>query len=297
MKTTIFIRVDRLLLFALKVNTDALEDLHYIKFVFLKDVVFGIDGGLLFNGVSAKNIDHPTDLNISVLQEKMIGILLTDTVANTFFSHIFENEMGTVHERFELHHLPRPLRKIANVVCSKCFLDISANLTEQPQVEISAKKGIRLEIAGNILIQFQGRDELYNLIYATTKLHVTFKPTIRHSQLYGDVSLTQIDVKVFDLGVGGILSKPIEKLVSFVVPRVLWPQVKKRIRFAVNKRGIQLPVLCGIALEHMSLSYIDRAAVVNTDFTFDLPLFVRKFKLYLIKKAEIYNSMPTYVEI
>uniref|UniRef100_A0A158P797 Lipid-A-disaccharide synthase n=1 Tax=Angiostrongylus cantonensis TaxID=6313 RepID=A0A158P797_ANGCA len=94
-----------------------------------------------------------------------------------------------------------------------------------------------------------------------------------------------------------MLSKPIEKLVSFVVPRVLWPQVKKRIRFAFNKRGIQLPVLCGVTLDRLSLSYIDHAAVINTDFTFDLPLFVHKFKLYLIKKAEMFNGLPTYVEI
>ncbi|ETN70919.1 hypothetical protein NECAME_04770 [Necator americanus] len=96
---------------------------------------------------------------------------------------------------------------------------------------------------------------------------------------------------------GGILAKPIEKIVSFIVPRVLWPQVKKRIRFALNRRGIQLPVLCGVELEHLSLSYIDHAAVVNTDFKFDLPLFVKKFKIYLIKKAEMFDGVPTYVEI
>ncbi|EPB77991.1 hypothetical protein ANCCEY_02905 [Ancylostoma ceylanicum] len=96
---------------------------------------------------------------------------------------------------------------------------------------------------------------------------------------------------------GGVLAKPIEKIVSFIVPRVLWPQVKKRIRFAFNKRGIQLPVLCGVELEHLSLSYIDHAAVVNTDFKFDLPLFVKKFKIYLIKKAEMFDGVPTYVEI
>lgn len=262
-----------------------------------EDVVFGINGGLLFNGEPARNVGHLTDLNISVLHEKMIGILLTDTVPNTFFSHIFANGMGSVHNRFEIQHLPKPIRKIAHMMCSKCFLDISANITEQPRVEINAKHGVRVEVAGNILIQFKGRDDLYNLIHANTKLHVTLKPTIRRSRLYGDISLTNVDVKVFDLGVGGVLSKPIEKLVSFIVPRVLWPQVKKRIRFALNKRGIQLPVLCGVTFDHLSLSYIDHAAVVNTNFSFDLPLFVRKFKLYLIKKAEIFNSLPTYLEI
>ncbi|KAK6758983.1 hypothetical protein RB195_016293 [Necator americanus] len=261
------------------------------------EVVFGVDGGILFNGEAATNVDTPSLLNVSVLHDKMVGILLSDSIPNTLFSHLFINGMGNVYHRFESHHLPKPVRKLANMFCSKCYLEISANVTEQPRVEISAKFGARVELAGNILIQFQGRDELHNLIYATTKLHLTLKPTIRHSRLYGDVSLTQVDVKVFDLGMGGILAKPIEKIVSFIVPRVLWPQVKKRIRFALNRRGIQLPVLCGVELEHLSLSYIDHAAVVNTDFKFDLPLFVKKFKIYLIKKAEMFDGVPTYVEI
>ncbi|VDO71323.1 unnamed protein product [Haemonchus placei] len=199
--------------------------------------------------------------------------------------------------RIEPQHLPKPFKKIASMMCSKCFLEISANLTEQPRVEINAKQGARVQLAGDVLLQFQGREELYNLINASTRLHVTLKPTIRHSRLYGDIALTNVDVKVYDLAVGGVLSKPIEKLVSFIVPRVLWPQVKKRIRFAWNRRGIQLPVLCGVELEHLSLSYIDRAAVINTDFRFDLPLFVRKFKLYLIQKSMTFRGIPTYVEI
>ncbi|KHJ78742.1 hypothetical protein OESDEN_21635, partial [Oesophagostomum dentatum] len=201
-----------------------------------EDVVFGVDGGVLYNGAAAENVENSFPLNISVLHEKMVGILLSDCVANSLFSHLFSNGMGNVYYRFEAQDLPRPIRKLATMMCSKCYLDITANLTEQPMVEINAKQGVRVELAGNILIQFQGREELHNLIYATTKLHVTLKPTIRHSRLYADVALTQVDVKVFDLAVGGVLAKPIEKLVSLVVPRVLWPQMKKRIRFALNKR-------------------------------------------------------------
>nr|CDJ83516.1 Lipid-binding serum glycoprotein domain containing protein [Haemonchus contortus] len=262
-----------------------------------EDVVFGIDGGLLYNSTSASNVGHPPALNTSVLNTKMIGILITDSIPNTFFAHIFNNELGSLYERIEPQHLPKPFKKIASMMCSKCFLEISANLTEQPRVEINAKQGARVQLAGDVLLQFQGREELYNLINASTRLHVTLKPTIRHSRLYGDIALTNVDVKVYDLAVGGVLSKPIEKLVSFIVPRVLWPQVKKRIRFAWNRRGIQLPVLCGVELEHLSLSYIDRAAVINTDFRFDLPLFVRKFKLYLIQKSMTFRGIPTYVEI
>ncbi|CAJ0589285.1 unnamed protein product [Cylicocyclus nassatus] len=262
-----------------------------------EEVVFGVDGGVLYNGIAAENVDFPTLLNVSVLREKMVGILLSDSIPNTLFSHIFTNGMGNVHHRFEPRHLPKAVRKLANMMCSKCYLDITANLTEQPRVEIDAKQGARVELAGNILIQFRGREDLHNLIYASTKLHVTLKPTVRHSRLYADVALTQVDVKVFDLAVGGVLARPIEKIVSLIVPRVLWPQVKKRLRFALNKRGIQLPVMCGVELQDLDLSYIDHAMVVNTNFIFDLPLFVRKFKIYLVKKAQLSKSIPTYVEL
>ncbi|VDL78100.1 unnamed protein product [Nippostrongylus brasiliensis] len=261
------------------------------------DVVFGVDGGVVYNGQAAENVQHPPALDVKVLNTKMIGIMLSDSVPNTFFAHVFNNKLGTIRDRFDTEHFPKALKKIANAVCSKCFLEITANLTEQPRVEVNADHGARVELAGYVLIQFQGRDDLHNLINASTKLHVTLKPTIRHSRVYGDVALTNVDVKVFKLGVGGILRKPLEKLVSFVVPKVLWPMVKRRIRFAINKRGVQLPVMCGVEFDRLSLFYVNRAAVINTDFTFDLPLFVRKFKLYLMKKSMVSRGVPTYVEI
>lgn len=262
-----------------------------------EDVVFGVDGGVLYNGTAAANVEHPPALNTSVLNKKMVGILVTDSIPNTFFAHIFQNQLGSLKDRINPEHLPKTIKKIANMICSKCFLEVTANLTEQPRVEVDAHLGARVQLAGDVLLQFQGRDDLHSLINASTKLHVTLKPTIRHSRIYGDVALTHVDVKVFKLAVGGMLKKPLEKLVSFVVPRVLWPLVKRRVRFAVNRRGIQLPVICGVELHNLTLSYVNRAAVINTDFTFDLPLFVRKFKLYLARKSMVSRGFPTYVEM
>uniref|UniRef100_A0A1I7XHT7 BPI2 domain-containing protein n=1 Tax=Heterorhabditis bacteriophora TaxID=37862 RepID=A0A1I7XHT7_HETBA len=202
----------------------------------LQDVVFGLDGGILYNDTAAADVDRPRTLNTSVLDKRMIGILLSDYVPNTLFSHIFDNDMGSIHERFEAAHLPKSIRKLGNMLCSKCYLDITAHLTDKPRVEIDDKLGARVELAGNVTVLFHGRQELHDLIHATTRLHITLKPSIRHSRLYGDVSLTSVDVNVFDLGVGGPLAKPIGQLISFAVPRVLWPQVKKRLRFALNKR-------------------------------------------------------------
>uniref|UniRef100_A0A0R3S0P8 Ribosome-binding factor A n=1 Tax=Elaeophora elaphi TaxID=1147741 RepID=A0A0R3S0P8_9BILA len=126
------------------------------------------------------------------------------------------------------------------------------------------------------------------------------------------------------MGIGGTFANTIRKALNSVVPKKLWPKIKKRLRFAFNQRGevtlevlgavplaarqplisvlnsvqsqyrissenrisgIRLPVMCGVELERPSLSYIDHAIVVDTDFSYDLPRFIRKFKVYL--NAEI----------
>ncbi|KAK6107999.1 Nose resistant to fluoxetine protein 5 [Brugia pahangi] len=87
------------------------------------------------------------------------------------------------------------------------------------------------------------------------------------------------------MGIGGIFANTIRKALNSVVPKKLWPKIKKRLRFAFNQRGIKLPVMCGVELERPSLSYIDHAIVIDTDFSYDLPRFIRKFKVHI--NAEI----------
>ncbi|EFO18235.1 hypothetical protein LOAG_10259 [Loa loa] len=87
------------------------------------------------------------------------------------------------------------------------------------------------------------------------------------------------------MGLGGTFANTIRKALNSVVPKKLWPKIKKRLRFAFNQRGIRLPVMCGVELERPSLSYINHAIVIDTDFSYDLPRFIRKFKAYI--NAEI----------
>ncbi|VDO41943.1 unnamed protein product [Onchocerca flexuosa] len=101
------------------------------------------------------------------------------------------------------------------------------------------------------------------------------------------------------MGISGTFANTIRKALNTVVPKKLWPKIKRRLRFAFNQRGIRLPVMCGVELERPSLSYIDHAIVIDTDFrrklrvdinytrytstlcSYDLPRFIRKFKLYI----------------
>ena len=70
-------------------------------------------------------------------------------------------------------------------------------------------------------------------------------------------------------------------------------------KIKVQTSGIKLPVICGVELENLSLDYVDHAAVLNTDFSFDLPRFVKKFKEYLywkqVNKKDKRHTMLSYI--
>ncbi|PAV66292.1 hypothetical protein WR25_01244 [Diploscapter pachys] len=235
--------------------------------VFTKDdVVFGINGGITINGKRAQNVTKPNVLNITVLDRNMVGIIVSDYVPNTFFHQVFTHNLTKISER-------------------------------EPKLEIHQTFGARVALAANVSVQFQGWKSLRDVIHLNTKLHLTIKPTVRQSSVYGDVSLTSVDVNVFRIGLSGPFATPIEKVTSFVVPKVLWPQVKKRLRFALNKRGVKLPVFCGVDLHHMQLDYIPHGVALNADFDYDMPLFISTFKRYLNYKAKTNPTLPRYARL
>uniref|UniRef100_A0A1I8EAW6 BPI2 domain-containing protein n=1 Tax=Wuchereria bancrofti TaxID=6293 RepID=A0A1I8EAW6_WUCBA len=231
-----------------------------------EDVIFGLDAGIIFFGQRAKNVARPNMLNISAFGDKMFGVIISEYVPNTFFAHIYDKDMGVLREKFRTHNLPKFIKPIAKLLCARCELQFIANLTRRPYLVIS-EQGVKIDIQVDLLILFVGKTRRYNIVDANAELDVTVRPYLRRSRLYGDVALT------------------VRKALNTVVPKKLWPKIKKRLRFAFNQRGIKLPVMCGVELERPSLSYIDHAIVIDTDFSFDLPRFIRKFKVHI--NAEI----------
>ncbi|VDK70817.1 unnamed protein product [Onchocerca ochengi] len=236
-----------------------------------KDVIFGLDAGIVFFGQKAKNVDRPNMLNISAFGDQMFGVIISEYVPNTFFAHIYDENMGMLRETFRAHNLPKFIKPIAKLLCSRCELQFIANLTRRPFLVVS-QQGVKIDLQVDLLILFVGKTRQHNVVNANAELDVTVRPYLRHSRLYGDVALTGVDIKM-------------KGALNTVVPKKLWPKIKKRLRFAFNQRGIRLPVMCGVELERPSLSYIDHAIVIDTDFSYDLPRFIRKFKLYI--NAEI----------
>uniref|UniRef100_A0A8R1TW70 Lipid-binding serum glycoprotein C-terminal domain-containing protein n=1 Tax=Onchocerca volvulus TaxID=6282 RepID=A0A8R1TW70_ONCVO len=265
-----------------------------------KDVIFGLDAGIVFFGQKAKNVDRPNMLNISAFGDQMFGVIISEYVPNTFFAHIYDENMGMLRETFRAHNLPKFIKPIAKLLCSRCELQFIANLTRRPFLVVS-QQGVKIDLQVDLLILFVGKTRQHNVVNANAELDVTVRPYLRHSRLYGDVALTGVDIKMkgvpvtfacfcfhcipFHMGISGTFANTIRKALNTVVPKKLWPKIKKRLRFAFNQRGIRLPVMCGVELERPSLSYIDHAIVIDTDFSYDLPRFIRKFKLYI--NAEI----------
>ncbi|MFH4975885.1 hypothetical protein AB6A40_002594 [Gnathostoma spinigerum] len=263
------------------------------------DVVFGLDGGIVFYGKRAENVPRPAHLNISALGGKMVGFLISDYVPNTFFNHIYKNQLGTIKETFSVRNLPRFVKPIARILCSTCELKLVANLTDQPHMTIN-KDGVRLEIEGDVQIAFEGRRRDFKIVKANAKLEVTVRPYLQYSRVYGDVALTSVDVKLKDMGVRGMFANSFRKALNAIIPRRLWPKIKKRLRFALNQRGFKLPVMCGVVLEHPSMTYVNHGIVINTDFSFNVTSFVQKFKKHVrsemerAKKKHSFNSNEEY---
>uniref|UniRef100_A0A8R1IPP3 BPI2 domain-containing protein n=2 Tax=Caenorhabditis japonica TaxID=281687 RepID=A0A8R1IPP3_CAEJA len=163
-----------------------------------EDMIIGFDGGILFNGWKSESAHQPHVLNKTRLDKKMVGILLSDYIPNTLFHHIYMYDLGNFRQRYTPSSLPKILQKLSKAVCSKCYVEISANLTDQPRFEIDGALGARLQLSANVSVVFNGRERLHDVLHAYTKLHVTLKPTVRQSRIFGDVSLTSVDVNVFD---------------------------------------------------------------------------------------------------
>ncbi|VDD95038.1 unnamed protein product [Enterobius vermicularis] len=255
-----------------------------------KSVIFGLDGGIVFFGQKAKNVSRPRNLDVSGLGDKMFGLMISEYVPNTFLTHIYENDFGNFHEVFKTHNLPKFVKPIAKVLCRTCELHMFANLTSRPNMVIEPS-GVKMTIDGDVTIKFIGRWKSYNLISADTQLSVVVRPYVRYSRVYGDVGLGKLDIHMKNMGIRGVFANSLKKALNAVIPNKLWPKIKKRLRFALSQRGIRLPIMCGVELERPSLQCADHAIVINTDFRYDLPRFVRKFRAYI--RAEVEKKKKT----
>ncbi|VDM99037.1 unnamed protein product [Thelazia callipaeda] len=264
-----------------------------------QDVIFGLDAGAVLYGRKASNVNRPDMLNVSAFGDQMFGIIISEYVPNTFFAHVYDERVPIIRETLRAQNLPRFIKPVAKFLCGRCELQLIANLTRRPYITIN-KNGVKMDIQVDLAIRFLAKTKQHVIVNGNAALDITVRPYLKHSRLYGDVALTSIDIKLKEMGIGGIFANSVRKAFNAIIPKKLWPAIKKRLRFAFNQRGIRLPVMCGVELEKPSLSYIHHAIVIDTDFSYDLQRFVRKFKSYIhaevarARKKELMENEEDY---
>ncbi|GMT12405.1 hypothetical protein PFISCL1PPCAC_3702, partial [Pristionchus fissidentatus] len=259
--------------------------LRYLPKFTDEHVTFGLDGGITYDW-NLPNVERPPPMSPSLLGKKMLGAIISDYVPNTFFAHIHEQRIGEVEFDVDTEDIPLALRTIAKMMCADCRVVGRCRLARQPTVEIYKEGGVHVVMAGSISIVLHNnkKNKTYDILDATAHMHLNMQPVVKNNRIFGDIKLTAVKVEIKKMGVASALAKPLEKFVGFVVQKVVWPALKKKLRFALHSRGVQLPVLCGVQLENLSVIYADRAIILQSDARYDVALFVKKFKRYVNMK-------------
>nr|CAD2190300.1 unnamed protein product [Meloidogyne enterolobii] len=228
-----------------------------------RDLIFGIDGGFMSNGNRAPTfVKRPKFSDIQV-RDQMLGLIFSEFLPNTLFYHIFNSGLGHVSVSYSHYHMPRMLRSMSKLVCADCRLRVNANLTKTPKALID-RNGVTLLLEGDIGAHFWRKNRTYNILSANGQLRVGIKPHFRHSRLYNDVLLAGVDFKIYRAGMEGLVSGAVRKLLSFLIPRAIWPKIQQRLRLVVNHKGVQIPRLCGyVEFMRLHLDYI-RQPLLNS---------------------------------
>uniref|UniRef100_A0A914P8E6 Lipid-binding serum glycoprotein C-terminal domain-containing protein n=1 Tax=Panagrolaimus davidi TaxID=227884 RepID=A0A914P8E6_9BILA len=210
----------------------------------------------------------------------MLGLIISESVPNSILYHIHENSLGYFEDSYNIRHLPKSLQPLARIGCSGCKVILKANMTERPNIVID-RNGIVLILEGNLGAYFFRQNTTYELLTADGVFRVILKPQFRHSLVFSDVQLTGVDFKVYKADLKGMFSTTAKKLLNFIIPKTIWPKIQKSLRFAINRRGFQIPSICGVEFEKPHIGYIKHAAIITTDFKFNLPHFLQVFQKFM----------------
>ncbi|KAI6237298.1 hypothetical protein M3Y95_00250300 [Aphelenchoides besseyi] len=261
-----------------------------------RDLIFGVDGGMLVNGESTKTeIERPRPETLSVLRDQMWGAIVTEYMVNSLFAQAHERGLSSISVAYSVKHIPRVFRPLGRLLCSDCKLLITANLTKIPTASISSN-GVQLQLEGDVSAHFFRKNVTHNVLTANSLIRVNIKPHFRQSRLYSDVLLAGVDFKVYKAGLSGVMAGAVRKMVAFIIPRAIWPKIQQRLRLAINYKGIQIPRFCTLELQNLHLDYVDHAAVFSSDFDVDLPLLVRSFKQFMDFKLRNMHAQTTLRE-
>uniref|UniRef100_A0A915IGM6 Uncharacterized protein n=1 Tax=Romanomermis culicivorax TaxID=13658 RepID=A0A915IGM6_ROMCU len=102
-------------------------------------------------------------------------------------------------------------------------------------------------------------------------------------------------IKVHNVGIGGIVDKPVNALLRKLIPKIVWPVVQKQLNKHLKEKGFKLPAVCGLTFNNSQIIYLDQDVVVCTDVVYDLDGFLNRFTEWQRQQNEMAAKNRTTV--
>jgi hypothetical protein len=178
----------------------------------------------------------------------------------------------------------------------------TAGLTAPPSLTTSAQNGVQLYFEGTSRMIFDGPFKQFDMINANLGMTVTVgclqgespicagktvrawrravrqgRPGRHRGRSCSSELPRSVQVRVDQVSVGGVVGAAVGNVMRTLIPQRLWPKIQRRLSFALNRKGIKLPVVCGLELKNTNLGYIGHGIVIDTDIEFDIHSFIQRF--------------------
>lgn len=237
------------------------------------EIVAGLRGDFLFKG---KYTDLEPRYLILPPTQRMICFAVKEIVPNSFGIIGHEQKYFELRKKLQVSDLPSEVRTPTRLLCGSCKLQLYAVSKDPPKIKFTPS-GVRAWIS--TFVQIDGRgffNTKINVVQATAEIETLTNLYIKENTVKGSVNLGNINVKILDVGFGGLFDNSLNALLRRIIPKTIWPIARDRINKAIDEKGFKLPALCGLSFNNTEIQYVEGAVIVRTDFIFDLNGFINR---------------------
>lgn len=245
------------------------------------EVVAGLQGDFVYKGKA-------TGLTPTMLvlphTDRMICFAVKEVVPNSFGIIAHENKFFELRKKLEVADLPPEIRTPVRLLCGSCKMQLYAVSKDPPKVHFTPS-GVRAYVS--TFMQIDGRgffNTKINVLQAICEIEALTNLYIEKNTIKGSVNLGTINVKIQDVGLGGVFDKPLNALLRKLIPKAVWPIARDRINKAIEEKGFKLPAMCGLSFNNTEIIYVEGAVIVRTDFVYDLEGFIDRFAAWQIQQ-------------
>jgi hypothetical protein len=228
-------------------------------------------------------------LMIDFSQRRMVNVIVSELVPNSFFSHVFAHSLARIEEGVNLVDVPRPLRGFFGHLCPGCSTKVQGGLSKAPKLNISYQN-VEIVMDGWVRAVASIFFKKLDLFRVTVKINANVFPYVNRGRLVADTRISSIDLDVNNIGLGPVLGLFTDDMIQAVnnfVPVHVGPPVKDELRLVFHENGIPLPSICGIRLKQPHVRYIDRALVIEADLDYNPAPLIEHVRKIISGKANM----------